>query len=372
MATPGILDRELALESFDILIVGGGVAGLATAAALAGRGRRVGLVEREPAFGLHSSGRNAAIGRALTGRSEHTALALEGRALLKEAGLLEATGGLLLGAETSALEPIREEARTFGERVETRAGSGWPEAKAAAHLHIPGDGIIDIHGLLSRCAEQAREGGVMLRTGLAVTSVDPGREGFRLESSAGPMTAEVLVNAAGAWAGPMGRMAGGLDLNLAPLRRHLAWSGAPFPAPRPWAWFLDRPLYLRPESGGLLLCPCDETRVQPPNAGLQPDIDPTAAETLAGTVKALAPTLTDRPLTRLWSGLRTFSPDRCFTLGWDPLNPRLFWVAALGGHGMTTGLAVGRLAARLLLEGGTHGLSPQRFRPASNSATRSC
>lgn len=360
------------MESFDILIVGGGVAGLATAAALAGQGQRVGLLEREPAFGLHSSGRNAAIARALTGRPEHTALALEGRALLGEAGLLEATGGLLLGAEAEALEPIRGEARTFGERVEARSGGGWPEVRAAAHLYIPGDGIIDIHGLLSRCAEQARSGGVALRTDVAVNAVEPGPDGFRLDTSAGPMTAGVLVNAAGAWAAPLGRMAGGLDLDLAPLRRHLAWSGAPFPAPRPWAWFLDRPLYLRPESGGLLLCPCDETRVEPPNAGFQPDTDSAAAESLADTVKALAPSFTDRPLTRLWSGLRTFSPDRRFTLGWDPVNPRLFWVAALGGHGMTTGLAVGRLAARLLIEGGEHMLSPQRFRPSSNSAARSC
>jgi glycine/D-amino acid oxidase-like deaminating enzyme len=43
------------------------------------------------------------------------------------------------------------------------------------------------------------------------------------------------------------------------------------------------------------------------------------------------------------------------------VNPRLFWVAGLGGHGMTTGLAVGRLAAELLVEDRDQGLSPRRF-----------
>ncbi len=59
--------------------------------------------------------------------------------------------------------------------------------------------------------------------------------------------------------------------------------------------------------------------------------------------------------------LRTFARDRKFVIGWDPLNPRLFWVAGLGGHGMTTGLAVGRLAAGLLMQDRDHDLSPRRF-----------
>ena len=81
-------------------------------------------------------------------------------------------------------------------------------------------------------------------------------------------------------------------------------------------------------------------------------------------VHDLAPGLEDHGIARAWSGLRTFAPDRKFVIGWDPVNPRLFWVAGLGGHGMTSGLAVGRLAASLMdLDAGTrHPLSPARFR----------
>lgn len=349
------------MDSFDILIVGGGVAGLATAAALAGRGLRVGLLEREPDIGRHSSGRNAAIARVLTGREEHTALALEGRELLAEVGLLARTGGRLLAVEAHGAAATEAEAARVGEAVEVREGSDWPELRASVQVAIPGDGVIDIHGMLQHCAAKAREGGVALRTGCGVRGIQPEADGFRIATDAGEMHARILVNAAGAWARELGRRAGGLDLALKPLRRHLAWSDAPFPADRPWAWYLDRPFYARPESGGLLMCPCDETEVPPPAQGQQPEEDRAAALALAETVRELAPALADRPLTRLWSGLRTFSPDRRFTIGWDPVNPRLFWVAGLGGHGMTTGLAVGRLAARMLMEGGSHALSPSRF-----------
>jgi glycine/D-amino acid oxidase-like deaminating enzyme len=87
-------------------------------------------------------------------------------------------------------------------------------------------------------------------------------------------------------------------------------------------------------------------------------------EGLFGSLRELAPHLADRPVTRCWTGLRTFAPDRRFVIGWDPWNPRLFWSAGLGGHGMTTGLAVGALAASAFLGHGPTGpLDPGRFHP---------
>jgi len=68
----------MAYEKTEILVVGGGVAGLSTAfhLAQAGHGRGVMVVDREDLPGFYSSGHNAGIGRQLTGRSEHTALAV--------------------------------------------------------------------------------------------------------------------------------------------------------------------------------------------------------------------------------------------------------------------------------------------------------
>jgi glycine/D-amino acid oxidase-like deaminating enzyme len=155
----------------------------------------------------------------------------------------------------------------------------------------------------------------------------------------------------------------GSPVAFTPLRRSLVWSGAAHPQQEPWAWWVDRPFYLRPESGGLLMCPCEEVAVPLPTRGRQPDTDPAVLEGLFASLRELAPQLAERPVTRYWTGLRTFALDRRFVLGWDPWNPRLFWSAGLGGHGMTSGLAVAALAADVFLRKAHAGLlDPGRFK----------
>jgi glycine/D-amino acid oxidase-like deaminating enzyme len=334
----------------EILIIGGGIAGLATACHLALAGQRgVLLVERELQAGFYASGHNAGIARRLTGRAEHTALAVEGRDRLMQAGLMRATGGYLLGAEPGGTRLLAEEARAFGLEPALGEGSPLPGLRAAEWLHLSGDGVIDIDAELRHCADTARAGGARLRFGWQVEGIAPGPEGFRVATDHGPIGARVLVNAAGAWAGEAGRMAGGLDIPFLPLRRHLVWSPGPWPADRPWAWYADRPLYVRPESGGMLLCPCDESLADLPPRGRQPAQDRSVLEGLARTLKEQIPALAGAAVARLWCGLRTFAPDRRFVLGPDPLRPGLFWAAGLGGHGMTSGLAVGRRVAAQIL-----------------------
>jgi glycine/D-amino acid oxidase-like deaminating enzyme len=183
-----------------------------------------------------------------------------------------------------------------------------------------------------------------------------------LDTELGPLRVKSLAIAGGAWAGELGRLAGS-RLAFSPLRRSLIWSGAAHPQDEPWAWWVDRPFYMRPESGGLLLCPCEEEPVPLPPRGRQPETDAAVLEGLFVSLRDLAPHLAERPVTRTWAGLRTFAPDRGFVLGWDPWNPRLFWSAGLGGHGMTCGLAVGALAADCFLRRRDSGpLAPARFK----------
>jgi glycine/D-amino acid oxidase-like deaminating enzyme len=355
----------MVLENAEILIVGGGVAGLSTAFHLARAGAKGILVlEREDLPGFYASGHNAGIARQLTGRAEHTALAIQGRERLAAAGLLTPTGGFLLGAEPGGTDALALEAEAFRLPVRKAPGPPFPGIAAAERLHIPSDGLIDIAGLLRRCADGARAGGARLRFGCQVLDLRPGDGGFAVTTDQGTLCARTVVNAAGAWAGQIGRMAGGLAIDFAPLRRHLVWSSGPYPPERPYAWWADRPLYLRPESGGMLLCACDEGAVAPPARGLQPPCDASVLEGLAASLRELAPGLSEAPVPRFWCGLRTFAPDRCFVLGPDPVNPRLFWVAGLGGHGMTTGLAVGAAAARAILAKESTGLlDPARLSP---------
>jgi glycine/D-amino acid oxidase-like deaminating enzyme len=351
------------VETAEVAIIGGGIAGLSLACHLARAGQPgIVLLDREAQPGTYASGHNAAVARALTGRDEHTALAVEGRRRLAEAGLLTASGGLLVSTDHGPLDAFEAEAARHG--VAVHRGEGIPLAglKAAEHLAILGDGVIDIAGLLRTCSEEARAGGADLRFGCGVLSLRPTGTGFELETDRGPLHARALVIAAGAWAGELGRMAGS-QIPFTPLRRSLVWSGAAHPQSEPWAWWVDRPFYLRPESGGLLMCPCEEAVVPLPPRGRQPETDAAVLEGLYASLRELAPHLAERPVTRYWTGLRTFAPDRRFVLGWDPWNPRLFWSAGLGGHGMTSGLAVGALAAAAFLRTAATGpLDPARFR----------
>ncbi len=349
-------------ERWDILVAGSGIAGLSTAYHLSRQTQqRILLLDREILPGFYASGHSAGIARQLTGRREHSQLAVEGRNRLAEAGLLTNTGGLLLARDASALNDVETEAQDLGVMVQREAGAGIEGCRAEAHLCIPSDGVIDVHGLLGLCARGARESGVALRYGWEVRDIERTADGFRVETSEGPLSVGAIVNAAGAWAGDLGRKAGGLDIAFRPLRRHLAWSDQTYGEQQPYVWWVDRPLYLKPESGGLLMCPCDEDEVPLPASGLQPDTNAKVFEQLADSMHELAPGLISHGITRAWSGLRTFAPDRRFVLGWDPVNPYLFWVAGLGGHGMTTGLAVGKLAAELYLRRGEHELAPRRL-----------
>ncbi len=351
------------MERAEILIIGGGIAGLSTAFHLARAGRGdVVLAEREDLPGFYASGHNAGIARQLTGRAEHTALTVRGRDRLAEAGLMTVTGGYLLGAEPGGAGALAREAAAFGLDVRLTPGSPFPDLRAAEALHIPSDGAIDVDALLRACAEGARAGGARLRFGCQVRALQPEADGFTVDLDGGPLRVGRIVNAAGGWAGEVGRWAGGLDLAFQPLRRHLVWSRTPYAADRPYVWWADRPLYLRPESGGVLFCACEEQPVVPPGRGVQPPVDPSMLESLSASLRDLAPAFGEASVDRLWCGIRTFAPDRRFVLGPDPVNPRLFWVAGLGGHGMTSGLAVGELAARALLEGASTGaLEPGRF-----------
>ena len=173
---------------------------------------------------------------------------------------------------------------------------------------------------------------------------------------------KVLVNASGAWANTVATMAGATELPLHPCRRHLFvsppldWVDPSWP----FVWDVSHDIYFRPEGEGLLLCACDQQELPPGD----PPVDETVQELLAEKIQNYIPALSRVSISKGWAGFRTLTADGRFVIGWDPKVKGLFWVAGLGGHGVTTSSAVGALAAELISGGPderSDSFSPDRF-----------
>jgi glycine/D-amino acid oxidase-like deaminating enzyme len=157
----------------------------------------------------------------------------------------------------------------------------------------------------------------------------------------------VLVNAAGGWAGAVGELAGVGPRTLQPRRRHMfkIRSNQAIDPALPFVWHREVDVYLRPDAGELMTSPCDAT----PHSAAPPEVDPGAQLALFAKLRRAFPAVADAEVTSTWACLRTFTGDERFAIGADPEIEGLIWVAGLGGHGMTTSPAVGRLAADAVL-----------------------
>jgi D-arginine dehydrogenase len=367
------------MNRFEFVIVGAGFAGAATAYHLARRGATdILLLEQENIPGFHASGRNAAMLRQCVAEPELTRLARAGASFIRqppsdwpEPVLFKQNGSLLL-ASGAGWEKLKRD-------VDVGLGTGiemelWTPNQAKHHVPLleqaefdgaawcATDGIVDIHALLSGYLKFAASKGAQIRYNSAVQSVRPVSDGVEIATGIGVIRAKALVNASGAWANHVAEMAGAQPMPLKACRRHLFvsppldWIDPDWP----FVWDVTHDIYFRPEGEGLLLCACDQTELAPGD----PPVDDSIRELLAEKIERFMPSLSRVSIHRGWAGFRTLTPDGRFVIGWDPQISNLFWVAGLGGHGMTTSAAVGEVAANLLLAGPgskSAAFSPDRF-----------
>jgi D-arginine dehydrogenase len=341
------------------VIVGAGFAGASTAAWLAQGRQGPGIVlEREPTWGAHASGKNAALAKITETDPLVRALAIRSLDYFTrlDAGrgqLIARTGGLTVahGEAAGEFAAVRDALRAAGRQAELvdaarvrqqvplLAGVGFDVG-----IWCPEEGVVDIHALLTHYLRVARDGGFDVQTDCEVDEIVI--EGGRVTSvhtMLGTIRCDGVIDATGAWAGRLGRIDA---LPLQPMRRHLFVSAAVAAELRrlPFTWVEDAGFYFRREGDGLLLSPCDET----PSPPCSPPVDPAAAELLAEKLSRHAPELADLAIRRAWACLRTFAPDRRPVIGADPTVDGLFHVSGLGGFGMMTSAAVGEVAAGLL------------------------
>jgi D-arginine dehydrogenase len=353
---------------FDIAIVGAGMAGASLAAELA-QSASVVMLEAEPTPGYHATGRSAAFWTESYGGPGVQPLTTASGPFLHDGGFLAPRGALTI-ARAGQEDGIARFATRFaalGVRIELferadiarRIPGLLPEWTRGAFEPECCD--IDVAGLHQHYLARANRAGAELLCAAALARAVRDGSGWRLTVADGrEVAAAVLVNAAGAWADPVAKIAGVRPLGIEPYRRTVAQlRTAPAPgADLPLVLDLGERFYFKPEAGRLWLSPHDETP-SPPCDTAPEEIDVALAIDRLGRV-------VDWEVERIehrWAGLRSFAPDRLPVYGFDARDNGFFWFAGQGGFGIQTAPAAAKLAAGLLLGWASGEIDPRRYSP---------
>jgi sarcosine oxidase subunit beta len=370
----------------DAIVIGGGIVGLSAAHYLADRGVDVTLYEKG-SLGMGSTSRSAGGIRAQFSTAVNVELSLASKAVWNDfesafgVDIEYRKNGYLFLARTEATaEQFRENVRM---QRDLGAGSEFlTPAEAAGYcpgLHTddfvgatynPDDGVADPNLAVQGYAAAARELGVDIRTKTAVRDVlreDGAVVGVETEQT-GVDRADVVVNAAGAWARRVAAMAD-VDLPVAPRRRQVAVVDPSEPVPEsvPLTIDLETGSYFRPEREGIAL-------VGGHFGGTDPDADPdrydddmdlsyatTAVEHAADYADYFGP---ETRIRRGWAGLYAVTDDHHPIV--EETVPGFVTAAGFSGHGFQHAPATGQIVAELVCEGGASlvdvsELSSERF-----------
>jgi L-2-hydroxyglutarate oxidase len=208
-----------------LVIVGGGLVGLATAAALRAALPRHPLVllEKEAELARHQSGRNSGIlhsGLYYEPGSLKARFTGEGRqrllAFCAKSGIRHELCGKVVVATSPEQLPRLEALRARA--AENEVATEWldpaalaerePAVRGEAALLVPATGLVDFPAVARALAAELVAGGVELRRGVTLRGVAERPGGLRLATSAGPIDARFLVNCAGLFCDRVARLAG--------------------------------------------------------------------------------------------------------------------------------------------------------------------
>ena len=377
-ATPLAMNTRPAVKS-DILIIGGGIAGCATALFLARRGKSVTLLERDQA-GTRASGVNFG-GVRQNGRDlRELPIAMRAREmwdhlpeLIGFDGEFRATGNLRLASDEERVKQLAEFYRRAGamglhleqlDRPQLKARYPWLSDRPMLGVLCPGDGHANPRLVAPAFAGAAQEAGAKLIEHAEVTEAWYSSGEFNLRAADGrAFAAPVLVNCAGAWAG---KIAGWFDeqVDLIPEVPQVQVT-EPMPYRiAPVLGFVGGDFYLRQTLRGSILFGSGQGRASDGATRSRPL--PETMRSGAEIAVAFIPALARVPIIRSWTGVDGDTTDGVCVLGQSETHPGLFHAFGFNGHGFLLGPAVGAILRELILDGKTpteiSGLGIGRFR----------
>lgn len=372
-----------------VTVVGGGVIGLSSAYYLANRGADVTLCEKG-SLGMGSTARSA--GGIRTQFSTPVNVELSIRSLEvwesfheqfgvdishKRNGYLFLTGdeetSERFRADVTMQNDIGAESRFLTPEEAKEYCPGLNTEDLVAATYNEQDGFADPNLAVQGFSGKAREEGVDIRTKTAVTDIHTDGDAVSaVETEDERIESDFVVNAAGAWSGPIAKMAG-VDLPIHPRRRQLAIVEPQHTLPE------DVPLTINIDSGSYFRPEHDEAVLVGGQFGDDPDVDAdrysdsmdiewaaTAVEHAAEYTEYFGD---DSRIRRGWAGLYAVTPDHHPII--EETVPGFVTVAGFSGHGFQHSPAAGQLVTELILDGepllvDISSLSSDRFEDGSD------
>ena len=362
----------MSLNTADVVIAGGGIVGSSIAWHLTAAGSKsVLVIERESAQGKGSTGKSMGGVRAQFSTPVNIQMSLYSipfyakfeETLGHPSGYRD-QGYLFLATKSSHLDYLRanmERQRALGLNTVRTI-----EAQEIANMLPPlrsddilggsfcsTDGFVDPYSAMTGFMARAIEQGATLWKKTGVTGIERDAQGIcAVKTTRGTVATRTVVNAAGAWAAEMAKLAG-IDLPVEPLRRMLVPSEPfdDFPHSSPMVIDMSNGFHFRPEGRGFLLAWNDPEEKSSYNT----DFEPAFIEkilTLAANRVPVFENLAVNPK-RAWAGLYEMTPDHHAILGPVPSVQGFFLANGFSGHGVMHAPATGKIVSDLILHGKT-------------------
>ncbi|MDQ6752328.1 MAG: FAD-binding oxidoreductase [Actinomycetota bacterium] len=340
----------------DVLIVGGGIAGLSLAWKLAPRVKVI-LVEAEGSLAYHTSSRSARQMQPSYGPGPIKELTARSIAAVQEISaelghsILSPRPLIFIGSEEgAAAQSAANGLRPISHADALRLSPDLrPEAFQAACLDDAALEV-DVPELLEYYRSRAVAAGAEINVAAPVHTALRTGTGWTVGAGSNAYSSAVVINAAGAWADPIAVIFGVRSQGLRPHRRTAAvvTTERPVNPAGPMIAAADDTFYYRPDGADLLMSPCESVPSVPEDAKpVEQDVHRLMDRVNAVTNLGIA------GLRRSWTGLRTGAPDGLPVVGYDPEAPGFFWLAGQGGYGIQTSAALAEMAAELILSNGT-------------------